>query len=109
MLLHARTYLEIDDNKDDNHSCNQIADVWRVLSVEGLLECIEWVLLGQEEVEQGDNGALKFSTLLCTDCNGREALPEDDLTDVGSDEKGDSGAKTVAFLEELVEQDHDDT
>ena len=107
--MEARTYLEIDDNQDDNHSCNQIADVWRVLSVEGLLECIEWVLLGQEEVEQGDNGALKLSTLLCSDRNGREALPEDDLTDVGSDEEGDSGAETIAFLEELVKQDHDDT
>lgn len=72
------------------------------------MEGVELVLLGEQKVEQGNDGTLELSTLLSTDRNGREALPEDDLADVGGDEKGDARAKTVALLEKFVEKDDDD-
>ena len=81
------TYLEVDDDEDDEHSCEQVGDIGRVLPVEGLLQGEELVRLRQQEVEKCDNGTLEFGTLLRTDRDGRERLPQDDFADVGGDEE----------------------
>ena len=62
-----KTYLEVDDDKDDNDCGYQVGDVWCVLPIECLLDGVKLVLLGQEEVEKGDDGSFEFSTLLCAD------------------------------------------
>jgi hypothetical protein len=41
------------------------------------------------------------------DSGGREGLPDDGLADVGGNEQGDAGAQTVALLQQLVQQQHD--
>lgn len=76
------------------------------MAVEGLLQCVDLVLLGAEEVEESDDGTFEFSTLLRADSDGGEGFPEDDLADVSRDKERNTGAETVAFLEELVKQDH---
>lgn len=43
--------LEVDDDKDDNNSGNEIQQIWSILSVECLLEAIQLVWLGKQEVE----------------------------------------------------------
>lgn len=102
------TYLEIDDDEDDEDCGEQIAYIRRVLPIESLLQGVELVRLGQQEVEESNDGALELSALLRADGDGRETLPEDDFTDVGGNEEGDAAAKTVALLEELIEEDNDD-
>jgi hypothetical protein len=104
-----RAYLEVNDDKDDDDSRDEVADVGRVLAVESLLDSEHLVGLGEEEVEQGDDGTLELSTLLSSDRDGRKGLPQDDLADVGGDEEGDTGAETVALLKELVKKDNDDS
>ena len=86
-----------------------MGDVGRILSVKGLLNGVELILLGPEEVEESNDGSLKLGALLSTNGDGREGLPEDDFADVGCDEERDARAKTVAFLEKFVEEDHNDT
>jgi hypothetical protein len=100
--------LEIDDDEDDEDCGEQIAYIRRVLPIESLLQGVELVRLGQQEVEESNDGALELSALLRADGDGRETLPEDDFTDVGGNEEGDAAAKTVALLEELIEEDNDD-
>lgn len=105
--LNAET-LEVDDNEGHDNGSQQVGNVGRVLSPEGLLKGVKLVLLGEQEMEQSNDSAFKLSTLLSTDGHGGERFPKDNLADVSGDEKRDSTAKTVALLEQLVKQDHDD-
>ena len=59
-------------------------------------------------MEGSDDAALKFSSLVSSDGNWGEALPEDRLANVGGDEKRDTRAESITFLEELVKhKDHE--
>lgn len=59
--------LEVDDDEHDNDCGDQVAKVWSVLSVEGLFDTVELVWLGQEEVEESDDGTLELSSLVGSD------------------------------------------
>jgi hypothetical protein len=67
------------------------------------------VRAGRKEVEQGNHGALELSATTSVDGSGAEGLPDDGLANVGSDEQGDTRAQTVALLEQLVEEQDNDT
>ena len=54
---------------------------------------------------ESDQSTLKFGSTACVNGGGRKGLPDDGLADVGSDEQGDTGAKSVPLLEELVKED----
>ena len=84
------TYLEINDNECHDNCSEQVAEVWSVLPINSLLNTIELVRLGQKEVEKSDDGTLEFSSLVSSNGDWGEGFPEDGLTDVGSDEKGDT-------------------
>ena len=79
--------LEVDDYKDDNNGGEEIAEIWCVLSVEGLLHAINLVWFGEHEVEESNNCTFEFSSLVSSNGDWREAFPEDHLTDVGGNEK----------------------
>ena len=64
---------------------------------------------GDEEVEEGDDGALEFGSAAGVDGGRREGLPDDALANVGGDEERDTGAQAVALLEELIEENDDET
>lgn len=49
----------------------------------------------------------KFLTSACVHSCGAEGLPHDGLADVGGDEERDPRTETVAFLQQLVQQQHD--
>jgi hypothetical protein len=59
-------------------------------------------------VEQGDDGTLELGTTASVDSRGGERLPDNGLADVGSNEQRDTAAKTVALLEELIQQNDDE-
>lgn len=82
--------LEVNDYACNNQGGDQVEQVWSVCSVECLLESVELVWLGPEEVEQSNDASLKFSSLIGLDSNWGERFPEDQLTDVGGDEEGDT-------------------
>ena len=64
------TYLEVNDDQDDDDGGYQVGDVRRVLPIECLLDSVKLILLSQEEVEKRDDCSFEFSTLLCANCNG---------------------------------------
>ena len=101
--------LEVDDETKDEDGRHEVGDVGQVLAVEGLLERANLILLGDKEVEKGNHGALELGTAAGVDGGRRKRLPDDALTDGGSDEKRNARADAVALLQELVEADHDDT
>lgn len=82
--------LEIDDDEHHNDSGEQVHQVWCTLPVKRLLQGKNLVWLGQKEVEKGNNASLEFSSLVSSNGNWGEALPQDGLANVGGDEKGDT-------------------
>ena len=102
------SYLEVDDDKDDQAGGKELRNVWCILSVECLLQGVELVLLSNQEMEESNDGAFKFGSLLCSDCDWRERLPQDDFANVSGNEQGDTTAETVSLLQELVKKDDDD-
>lgn len=73
------------------------------------MKSVELVALCEEEVEECDDCAFEFSALLGSDCDWGETLPEDVLANVSGYEQRDTWAKTVTLLQELIQQDHNDT
>lgn len=59
-------------------------------------------------MEERNDCALKLGSTPSVDSVGAEALPDNRLADVGSDEKRDTGAKTVALGKQLVEKNNNE-
>ena len=62
----------------------------------------------QQEMEESNHCALKFSASGTCDCVWAECLPNDALTDVGGDEEGDARAQAISLLEQLIQTDDND-
>ena len=60
-------------------------------------------------MEEGDDGALELGAAPGVDGGGAERLPDDRLADVGRDEERDAAAQTIALLQQLVKQEHNQT
>jgi hypothetical protein len=58
-------------------------------------------------VEEGNERAFKLGSTTSIYGGGRERLPDDGLANVGGNEEIDARAKTVAFLEQLIEENDD--
>lgn len=101
--------LEIDDCGEDNESCEKVGDVGKVLSVESLLQRAWLVAPGKEKVEESNNSSLKLGSSSSVDCSWAECSPDDVLTDVGSNEKLNTGTQSVALLEKLIEKNDNKT
>ena len=101
--------LEVDHHAEDEDGGSQVHQVGQVLSVEGLAQGAHLVLPGGEQVEEGDDGALELGAAAGVDGGGAERLPDDRLADVGRDEERDAAAQAIAFLKELVQQQHNQT
>lgn len=52
--------LQVNDNRKDDHSRGQVHHVRQVLTQQGFLNCAELVGTGEEEMEKGNESALKF-------------------------------------------------
>lgn len=93
------TYLEVNDDQNDQDGGQKIWKVGSILSVECILKCIKLVALGQKEMEECNDWSFEFSALLGSDGDGWEALPQDILADVCGEEEGNATAETVALLQ----------
>ena len=101
--------LQIDNRGEDQKGGQQVHHVGQVLAIEGLVQGTLLVGPSQKEVEQRDDGALELGTTAGVDSRGGESLPDDRLADVGCNEQRDTAAKTVALLEELVQENNNKT
>lgn len=101
--------LEIDDGGENQKSREEVHDVGEVLAVKGLLESALLVGPGEQEVEESNDGTLEFGTTAgINGCRG-ESLPDDRLADVGRDEQRNTAAKSISLLQELIEQNDNET
>lgn len=101
--------LQVDNGGEDQEGGQQVHDVGEVLAVESLTQSTLLVGPGQQKVEQGDDGTLELGATAGVDGRGRERLPDDRFTNVGGNEQRDTTAQTVSLLEQLVQQDDDQT
>jgi len=60
------------------------------LTVESLLQTIEFIWFRNQKVESGDDGSFEFSSLISSNGNWREGFPENGFANVGSNEKGNT-------------------
>lgn len=109
MIAFFITYLEPNDNKHDDDGGCQVSKVRSILSLECLIDAVHRVRLRHNEMESGNDSALKFSTLVSADSHRREALPHDGLANVGSDEERNTRAETISLLQKLIEHQYHET
>lgn len=67
--------LEVNNDKENDNSSKQVANIRRVLSVESLLQSASNARFCEQEMEQSDNGTFEFGALLSADGNWGEGLP----------------------------------
>mmetsp|Transcript_14521 Transcript_14521/g.24067 ORF Transcript_14521/g.24067 Transcript_14521/m.24067 type:complete len:368 (+) Transcript_14521:211-1314(+) len=90
--------LEVDNDDKDQDGSHEVGQVRKILTVESLTKSTDLVVTGDEKMEQGDDGTFELSTTTSVDGSRTEGLPDDVLTNVGGDEKGDTRSKTVSLL-----------
>jgi hypothetical protein len=99
--------LEVDDSGENDSGSNEVHDVRKTGTPEGLTESATLIVPGEKEMEEGNKSALKFWSTAGVDGGGRESLPYDGLANVGSDEERNTRTKTVTLLEEFIEENDD--
>jgi len=139
MRLASPAHLEVYDHGKHKDGGHEVQEVGQVLPVEALSQGAHLVRAGGQEMKHSNDGSLKLSTwitgatrlaiimqrwthlirrdsaLRCSrtsarvDGGGAEGLPDDRLADVGCDEERDTGAQTVALLEQLIQQQDNQT
>lgn len=70
------------------------------------METVKLVWLGQQKVEESNDGTFEFGSLISSDSDWRETFPENLFANVGGDEKGNTGTESIAFLEELIKHEY---
>ncbi len=106
--FHAES-LEVYDEHKHEHGGQEVGHVGQVLAVESLLQSADLVLLGDEQMEERNDGSFKFSSTTSVDGGRAERFPDDGLAHIGGNEKRDGRAETVSLLQELIETDDQDT
>ena len=101
--------LQVDDSGENEKSGQKVHDVREVLTVESLVQSTLLVVPGEKQVEQGNDSTLELGATASVDGSGGEGLPDDRLANVGSNEQGDTTAQTVALLQQLIQQNNDQT
>lgn len=98
--------LEVDYSGKNDDGRQEIHDIRQVLAEEGFAEGELLIWPGDEEVDEGEDGAFEFWSAAGIDGRWAEGFPHYTLTHVRSDEEGDTGAETISFLEELVQKNY---
>ena len=79
------------------------------MSVEWVLEGVYLVRFGEKEVEKSNNGSFKFSSLVSSNGNRWETLPQNVFTDVSCNKEWDSTSKSISLLKEFIKKDDDNS
>lgn len=82
--------LEVDDNEHDDRSGEEVAKIRGILPIERLLQAVKLVWFCDQEMESGNDSTLEFGSLVSSNGNWGEGLPEDGLADVSGNEEGDT-------------------
>lgn len=106
--LHTEA-LQVDHGREDNQGRQKVHNVGQVLAVERLVQSTLLVGPGQQQVEQGDDRTLELGTTAGVDRGWGERLPDNRLADVGRNEQRNTASQTVALLQQLVQQDDNQT
>lgn len=101
--------LEVDNGSEDEKSCKKVHDVGQVLAVECFMKSALLIRPGEEQVEERDNSSFEFRSTTSVDGGRRESFPDDRFADVGCNEQGNAASKSVALLQQLVEENDDKT
>ena len=97
-LHKVQTYLEVYDHCKNEHCGQQVHQVRQILAVECLTKGAHFVIASGQQVEEGDDGALKLRASTRVHSGRREGLPDDGLANVGGNEQGNSRTESIAFL-----------
>lgn len=105
--------LEVDDNQEHEDSTQDVADVWKRISEEGILDGSQLVISEENSIEELNKGTLVLldvsGAALILERQRREAVPNDGLSHVDRDEDGGSRvANTIALAQHVVEKDGDE-
>lgn len=101
--------LEVDNSGENDKSGNEVHDVGEVLAVECLVQSALLIGPGEQEVEESNDSAFELRSTAGVDSSGREGLPDDRLADVSSDEERDTASKTITLLQELIQENDDES
>jgi len=69
-MIRELSYLEVDNDQEDEDGGEEVVNVGEARSVEGLLEGSELVGVGNQKVEKSNDSTFVLSTLLGLDGNG---------------------------------------
>lgn len=101
--------LEVDDSSENNGGGDEVHDVGKATTPEGLTKSAALVVPGEEEVEEGNKSTLKFWSTASVNGSGRECLPDNGLANVGSNEERDTRTETITLLEKFVEENDNES
>ena len=101
--------LKVDDSGENDGGGNEVHNVWKAGTPEGLTKSATLVVPGEEEVEEGNKGTLEFRSTTGIDGGGGKCLPYDGLANVGSNEERDTRTKTITLLEKFIEKNDDES
>ena len=87
--------LEVYYYRKDEDGGQEVHQVWKILTVEGLTKSTDLVLTGSEEMEECDDGALEFCSTSSVHCGWWEGFPHDCFANICGNEEGNSWAETV--------------
>ena len=82
--------LKVDNGGENDGGGNEVHNVWKASTPEGLTEGTALVVPSEEEMEEGNESTLEFRSTAGVDSGGRECLPDDGLANVGSDKERDA-------------------
>mmetsp|Transcript_14005 Transcript_14005/g.33972 ORF Transcript_14005/g.33972 Transcript_14005/m.33972 type:complete len:363 (+) Transcript_14005:347-1435(+) len=111
LVLHRQVHpepLEVDHDKEHQHRGQQVGQIRGGGAVESVPEGRNLVGLGDEHVEEGNQGPLELGAFAAVQGGRREGLPHDALTDVRRNKQGDPGPQPVPLLHQLIQRQDDD-
>jgi len=100
--------LEVDYGSENSDGGKKVHDVGQTIPKESLLEGTALVVLGEEEMEECNNGAFELGSTTSVNGGRAEGLPNNRLAGVGCDEERNARPETIALLEKLIEENDDE-
>ena len=101
--------LEVNDENENQNSCQEIGQVWQVLTVQSFAKSLDLVVTGDQKMEESNDRSFEFGTTSSVDGCWRKGLPNNGFANVGSNEKRNTTSKTVSLSEKLIKRQDNET
>ncbi len=89
-MLYATQYLEVYDHSKHEDGSHKVGKIGQILPIKGLPETTNLVSTCGQEMKESNNGSFKLSSSSGVNGGRREAFPYNSLTDIGSNEEGNT-------------------